>query len=97
MVIPVLTKADKLKRGERGRQLKHLTETVGLAADEVIWFSTVTHEGRERLWARLLERLGELHTDVPVISFCNTSAPAPASRANSRLSTALDISMVAGT
>ena len=57
----MLTKADKLKRGERGRQLKHLTETLaplGVAAGEVIWFSTVTHEGRERLWARLLECLG---------------------------------------
>ncbi len=60
VVIPVLTKADKLKQGERSRQLKHLAETLaplGLAAGEVIWFSAVTHEGRERLWARLLEGL----------------------------------------
>ena len=61
LVIPVLTKADKLKRGERSRQLQHLTEPLaplGVAAGEVIWFSTVTHEGREQLWARLLEALG---------------------------------------
>ncbi len=60
-VIPVLTKADKLKRGERHRQLQHLGETLaplGFGAGEVIWFSAVTHEGRERLWARLLECLG---------------------------------------
>ncbi len=59
-VIPVLTKADKLKQGERSRQLKHLAEAVsplGVAAGEIIWFSAVTHEGRERLWARLLECL----------------------------------------
>ena len=61
VVIPVLTKADKLKQGERSRQLKHLTETLaplGVAPGEFIWFSAVTHEGRERLWARLLECLG---------------------------------------
>lgn len=60
-VIPVLTKADKLKRGERSRQLKHLAEAIGplgMAADEVIWFSATTHEGREQLWARLLACLG---------------------------------------
>jgi len=56
-VIPVLTKADKLKQGERSRQIKHLAETLGplgVAAGDFIWFSAVTHEGRERLWARLL-------------------------------------------
>ncbi len=61
VVIPVLTKADKLKMGERSRQLKHLTATLaplGVAAGEIIWFSAVTHEGRERLCARLLECLG---------------------------------------
>jgi len=60
-VIPVLTKADKLKQGERSRQLKHLAETLGplgVAAGEVIWFSAKTNEGRERLWARLLACLG---------------------------------------
>ncbi len=61
LVIPVLTKADKLKQGERSRQLKHLAETLaplGLTAGEVIWFSALTREGRERLWARLQEGLG---------------------------------------
>ncbi len=60
-VIPVLTKADKLKQGERARQQKHLAEVLaplGVATGEVIWFSALTHEGRERLWTRLLESLG---------------------------------------
>jgi GTP-binding protein len=60
-VIPVLTKADKLKQGERRRQLQHLAETLdplGVGPGEIIWFSTVTGEGREKLWARLLEGLG---------------------------------------
>ena len=29
-----------------------------VAAGEFIWFSAVTHEGRDRLWARLLASLG---------------------------------------
>ncbi len=60
-VIPVLTKADKLKQGERARHLKRLAETLGPQGEDhagFIWFSALTHEGRERLWARLLELLG---------------------------------------
>jgi GTP-binding protein len=59
-VIPVLTKADKLKMGERGRQLKHITAALaplGLAAGDIIWFSAATGEGRERLWSSILAAL----------------------------------------
>jgi GTP-binding protein len=61
VVIPVLTKADKLKRGERSRQLKHIAEALaplGVASAEFIWFSALTREGLDQLWARLLECLG---------------------------------------
>jgi GTP-binding protein len=60
-VIPVLTKADKLKRGERARQLKLFTEALaafGVDPGDVIWFSALTREGRDRLWDRLLACLG---------------------------------------
>lgn len=60
-VIPVLTKADKLKHGERGRQLKHLAATLaplGVGPAEFVWFSALSREGRDQLWARLLECLG---------------------------------------
>ena len=60
-VIPVLTKADKLKRGERARQLKLFAEALaplGVDPGEVIWFSALTREGRDRLWDRLLACLG---------------------------------------
>ena len=56
-VIPVLTKADKLKQGERTRQLRHFSEglaAIGVDPGEVIWFSALTREGRDRLWDRLL-------------------------------------------
>lgn len=61
-VIPVLTKADKLKQGERRRQEQHLAQALAplkVAPAEFIWFSALTHEGREPLWTRLLETLGD--------------------------------------
>ena len=61
VVIPVLTKADKVKKGERGRRLKEIVQALSpykLAADQFLWFSGATHEGREKLWLRLLGHLG---------------------------------------
>jgi GTP-binding protein len=55
-VIPVLTKADKLKQGERRRQLQHFTHALapfGVAPGDVIWFAAPSREGRDRLWERL--------------------------------------------
>jgi len=55
--IPVLTKADKLKMGERSRQLQGILTAlapVGLRAEDFLWFSAVTHEGRNKLWSRML-------------------------------------------
>ncbi|MDI6854558.1 MAG: ribosome biogenesis GTP-binding protein YihA/YsxC [Deltaproteobacteria bacterium] len=59
-VIPVLTKADKLKMGERAQAVRRLAadlQSFGVAAGEVIWFSALTHEGRDKLWRRLLDYL----------------------------------------
>ncbi|MFA5111347.1 MAG: ribosome biogenesis GTP-binding protein YihA/YsxC [Desulfobaccales bacterium] len=56
-VIPVLTKADKLKPAERHRQLQLFTGALasfGVAAGDVIWFSSLNREGRDRLWERIL-------------------------------------------
>ncbi len=61
-VIPVLTKADKLKQGERSRQLKHAAgalATFGVTPSDFIWFSAPTREGKDRLWARILASLEE--------------------------------------
>jgi GTP-binding protein len=61
-VLPVFTKADKLKQGERSRFLKGLIEALapaGVTARDFVWFSAVTHEGREHLWGRLLAFLGQ--------------------------------------
>jgi GTP-binding protein len=59
-VIPVLTKADKLKQGERNRRLQEIAAALtphGPAMEDFLWFSAVTHEGRAKLWARLLKCL----------------------------------------
>jgi GTP-binding protein len=61
-VIPVLTKADKLKQGERSRQLKHAAGALapfGVNPGDFIWFSAPNQEGKERLWDRMLACLGE--------------------------------------
>jgi GTP-binding protein len=60
-VIPVLTKADKLKQGERSRQVGLFAEALapmGIDPGEVIWFSAHTKEGKDRLWDRILACLG---------------------------------------
>jgi len=60
-VIPVMTKADKLKRGERSRQLKLFTDALaplGVDPGGVIWYSALTREGRDQLWDQLIACLG---------------------------------------
>jgi GTP-binding protein len=56
--IVVATKVDKLKMSERVGALQRLQEGLGLVeGGEVIPYSSVTGEGRERLWAVLKERI----------------------------------------
>jgi len=56
--IVVLTKADKLKQGQRVRQLQELrTRLAPSGLTDLIWFSAVTQEGRRELWDRLLKIL----------------------------------------
>lgn len=56
--IVVATKVDKLKMGERVRALRRLREGLGLAGDDdLIPYSSVTGEGRSRLWAAVKERI----------------------------------------
>jgi GTP-binding protein len=56
--IVVATKVDKLKMGERIGALRRLQEGLELVeGDAVIPYSSVTGEGRERLWVVLKERI----------------------------------------
>jgi len=56
--IVVVTKVDKLKMSERVSALRRLYDWLGIAeGDGVIPYSSVTGEGRERLWAVLKARI----------------------------------------
>jgi len=56
--IVVATKADKLKAGERVGALRRLCDVLAIQNREaLIPFSSVTGEGRDRLWAALLLRV----------------------------------------
>jgi GTP-binding protein len=61
-VIPVLTKADKVKKAERAKRLKDITAVLApfrVASEDFLWFSATTREGRDKLWGRLLVCLSE--------------------------------------
>lgn len=54
----VLTKADKVARGRRTARSRATADIVGVEADQVVWFSAHTGEGRNEVFtalARLLE------------------------------------------
>jgi GTP-binding protein len=53
--VVVATKADKLKSSERTAALRRLEDALGLTGD-VTAYSSVTGEGRERLWSALKVR-----------------------------------------
>ena len=60
-VIPVLTKADKVKKAERAKRLKDISAILApfqVTAADFLWFSAATREGRDKLWQRLLAYLG---------------------------------------
>ena len=56
-VIVILTKADKLKKGQRAQQQREIAGLLapgGVQPEDFIWFSSTSHEGRRELWDRLL-------------------------------------------
>jgi GTP-binding protein len=56
--IPVLTKADKVGRNERGRLMAQIAHRLSLAdPGPAIPFSAVTGEGTRELWSAIAERL----------------------------------------
>ncbi|AEP01789.1 ribosome biogenesis GTP-binding protein YihA/YsxC [Weizmannia coagulans] len=56
--IVVATKADKIPKGKWASHLKTAKETLNLEKeDEIILFSSETGEGKDKVWASLMERI----------------------------------------
>jgi GTP-binding protein len=61
----VATKVDKLKPSERVRTLKHTHRILGLAEGELlIPYSSVTGDGRDRVWRAISDVAGSLRGDL---------------------------------
>jgi GTP-binding protein len=53
----VMTKVDKVSRNEAGKRKQDLQRFFGLQDEEIIPFSAVTGEGREKIWKRIEEAI----------------------------------------
>lgn len=51
--IVVLTKCDKLSKNERARQGELIRLSLGLTREEVSFFSALSREGKDGIWARI--------------------------------------------
>lgn len=52
-VLVVVTKCDKVSKNERARQAAVISRTMGLSSDEMAFFSALSKEGRDVVWAKI--------------------------------------------
>ena len=57
--ILVITKADKLSKNKRMKQINHIIQTLGVAKEEVILFSAKTRLGKDAVWEAILALLNK--------------------------------------
>ncbi|MCP3175697.1 MAG: ribosome biogenesis GTP-binding protein YihA/YsxC [Desulfuromonadales bacterium] len=57
--IPVLTKVDKVSRGQREKQIKPILAATGLPRDAFSLFSALNREGRDEVWERIEAALAQ--------------------------------------
>lgn len=60
-VLVVITKCDKVSKNERAKQAALISRTLGLAPDETAFFSALSREGRDAIWARIEAIMAEEH------------------------------------
>ena len=60
-VVTVITKVDKLSRNKRNKQSAAIARTLGGKKEELIEFSAMTGEGKEKVWRELLRLLEAKH------------------------------------
>lgn len=56
--IVVITKCDKLSKNERAKQAAVIMKKMGLAKEEVTFFSALSKEGKDAVWSRIDALLG---------------------------------------
>ncbi len=61
--IAVLTKADKLSRAKAAARHRQVAADLGLAPEELLLFSSKTRQGKDALWRRIGELVGENPAD----------------------------------
>ncbi len=49
----VINKCDKVSRNERARQASTISRTLEIPAEEFVYFSALTRDGKDQLWERL--------------------------------------------
>ena len=57
--IPVLTKVDKVSRGQGEKQIKPILDATGLPRDAFSLFSALNREGRDEVWERIEAALAQ--------------------------------------
>ncbi|RNC69231.1 MAG: YihA family ribosome biogenesis GTP-binding protein [Desulfuromonadales bacterium] len=58
-VLVVVTKCDKVSKNERAKQTALIARTLGLAREEMAFFSALSKEGRDEVWKRIAEILAD--------------------------------------
>jgi GTP-binding protein len=58
-VLVVITKCDKVSKNERAKQAALISRTLGLSPEEMAFFSALSREGRDVIWARIEAILAE--------------------------------------
>ncbi len=56
-VLLVVTKCDKVSRNERAKQAAVIAEAIGVAKDELSFFSALNREGKDQIWERIEQLL----------------------------------------
>ena len=58
----VMTKCDKVSKSERALQASTIARSLGVTREEVTFFSALSREGTDELWARIEELLANTGT-----------------------------------
>ena len=64
----VVTKCDKLSKNQRAKQVVVIARQIGVDAGELRFFSALSREGLDGVWARIEELLGAVHETPPCVT-----------------------------